>query len=348
MGSFNVACMASHQVITPNTEVIIFPIYQESSFNPIKISNNNQHFSPYGISHSNCYPNAFWNYAGPLIRASYSDYGTFELLNTKENIDNIIQFFNHLFIKSFKTEKGMHEYRDSSFNIKEIYNSKSTYSFNELSSIWKEIEHAITNNRLFVSDYNEQPRQLKLTAIHHITADYLIELYNTTTTFSNLSLEMKSYFKYYVQTQLQRVINRKIDNDNTSKQFDFLGHKIAMLDGYNINGREISIFYDKFEPILDIVNEFHKKNPNKTQLPNNIINNLFKEHYSQIQHRYIHNSLDMLNIKLYPLFSASQDNENIMGQNYAKMITTVSEKINQEINQNYSEINKSSKINRHI
>lgn len=63
MGSFNTACFATRQTITPGDEVVLIPISQNTSGKPINIFQpDGKKLQVFGCFDTTCYPTAFWDY----------------------------------------------------------------------------------------------------------------------------------------------------------------------------------------------------------------------------------------------------------------------------------------------
>lgn len=337
MGSFNTSCMVSQQVIVPGAETIILPIQQQATYNPVEISKDGKEMSQYGFAHTTCYPTAFWGYAGPMIRGTYDDYGRFNLDNTPENNVNLNAFFNTLIETAFNSKQGDNEYHDHAFDIHSLYDTKKEYSFAELEGIWEKVWDVAQENRVFVSNYQGEPRNLQFAVIHRAAADYLIDSVGKLTNYSGQSYEQKSYFKNYIQSQLTRMLEVFKDKKKVSDTFTFFASQMTSLSNYRIGEQEgayISQYYDNFSSVMDAIEAFSEKNPNTTELPEELIDTLFEIFEPQIQHRYLHVGLDHLNIKLSPMVYASQDYDNDMGKSFAKMIRSVSSQVNKEIKAN--------------
>lgn len=336
MGSFNTNCMVSQQVIVPHAEVIILPIVQQATYNPVEITKDGTETSQYGFAHTTCYPTAFWGYAGPMIRGTYDDYGNFELLDTEDNNFNLISFFQHLKRDAFNTKAGENQYHDHSFDIHSLYDPKKIYSFAELVTIWDSIWEVASENRVFLQDYNGHARNLQFAVIHHAAADYLISTVNQFTSYSGQSYEQKTYFKEYISNQLSTMFGIFKDKKRADT-FSFFASQLASLSNYRLGDQEgayISQFYTNWNPIMDAIENFTKDNPDAEQLSDTLIDELFDIFKSQIDHRYLHVGLDNLNIKLSPMVYASQDYSNATGKSYSKMVKTVSAQIIKEIKAN--------------
>lgn len=329
--------MVSQQVIVPGAEVVILPIHQQATYHPVEISKDGKELSQYGFAHTTCYPTAFWGYAGPMVRGKYDDYGRFEIFDTEQNRVNMLSFFNYLLTDSFVTKQGENEYHDHAFDMKSIFDTTKEFSFEELVKIWDSVWEVAQENRIFIADYDNVPRNLQFAVIHHSAAAYLIESVNTSSSYDNNSYEQKTYFKKYIQGQLDRMIKIFENKKELGDTFSFFASQMASLSNYRIGEQEgcyISRFYDNWDPIMDAFNDFKENNKDISKLSDELIDVLFEHFKPQLDHRYLHVGLDYLNIKLSPMIYASQDYDNSTGKSFAKMVRSVSADINKEIKAN--------------
>lgn len=342
MGSFNTTCFASQQTIIPGAKCVIIPIAQQATFNPVPIEKNGEQFAPWGIANSTCYPSCFWGHSGQIIRGTYYDYGRFELDETIENTMALVSLFQELLENSYVTKQGKNEYHDIPFNMQELYNPQELYSFEELLEIWEKIWDVTQEHRLFINDYHKSPRQFQFAVMHEKTAQYLIDKVSSFSSYGGQSYEQKSYFKDYVQSKLSRVIDffNKKEARNPKEAFSFFSMQISSLDNYRIGDQEgtyLSIHYNHYEAVENIIDKFVTNNTDLTQVSNQIIDELFNVFKPQLDHRYIHAGLDHLNIKLTPMVYAGQDYSNDIGNAYLEMIQSVNQSINDEIKEKYGD-----------
>lgn len=338
MGSFNTSCMVTQQTIVPSAEAVILPISKQATYSPVEMTKNGQEFSQFGFAHTTCYPTAFWGYGGPMLRGTYDDYGRFDLDNTEENRLNLLSFFNHLLDNAFTTKQGENQYHDHGFYMEKLYQRQKQYTFVELESIWETVWEVASQNRLFVSNYQGEPRNLQFAVMHRAAADYLIETVNKFKSYDGTSYEQKAYFTNYVQSQLSRMISLFKHKKELGDTFSFFGTQLSSLSSYLLGQNEgcyIGHYYDNFNEVMDLIEQHVNNNPESETFSEELIDNLFNLFKVQLDHRHIHEGLNYLNIKLSPMVYASQDYDNSVGKAYAKMIRSVSSRINKEIKANW-------------
>lgn len=335
MGSFNTSCMVSQQVITPGAEVVIFPIRQESTYNPVELSSGDKKFSIYGVSNSTCYPTAFWGYAGPMIHGKYDDYGRFELSDTEETKESLITFFDLLHKESLVTSQGENKSHDLAFDMKNIYTPKVSYSFEQLIEIWDTMFEVSSKCRLFIKSHYGEPKNLQFAVVHKAAADYLKNITNEKVGWDDSSYEKSIFFKKYMQSQVDRTVNTFPAWDE-KRVLEWVISKVSFLEGYRIGeteGAHFSFYHDAFDKVIDLMEE----NDNVAvgfQVTDEFTNKMLDILSLHIDHRYIHSGMESLGIKLSPMVYASQDYDNETGKAYASMVQAVSREVLREIKVN--------------
>ena len=85
MGSFNIRCFASNQIIAEGNACRIIPIVQSSSFKRAEVSYGDKTYLVSGASNSSCSASSLWGQASAMLEGKYTDCGTFELSCTPLN-----------------------------------------------------------------------------------------------------------------------------------------------------------------------------------------------------------------------------------------------------------------------
>lgn len=326
MGSFNTTCFVSQQTIVPGAQAYIIPIYQSHNYNKIILEANGNIYEELGNYSSTCYPTSFWDYAGPIFKGKYDDYGCFVLNDTDENHNSLVVFFDSLLEKLFITQQGENEYHDLPIDFKTIYNYKKEYSFTELHEIWDKMWEVGQKGRLYISDFDNNPCQLQFSVIHEATANYLMNDF-----YNKGDDHRKEYFKNYIKKPLEEIF------DDEKKSFFFIS-RLFSLERFNI-GEGTGAYYHFYSDIgslsEDIIKEYESEK--LEDCLSELTEKLYNLFSTQIEHRYIHHALCLLNIKLSPMVYASQDYSNDIGIDYKKMVNNVNAKIIEEIKARWDE-----------
>jgi hypothetical protein len=341
MGSFNTTCFVSQQTIAPGDEAIIFPIKQQSTYRPVELilkSNGNKKVEKYGYCNSNCYPTAFWAYCGPMIRATYDDYGRFTLDEDEDNIINLVSFLNILSKSVCDVKQGENEYHDHSLEFDKIYDPKQQYSFEQLVSVWDKVWTVASKSRLFI-DGNKEPFPVAFAVMHKASSDYFIDSVSKYKGWDGESYEMKSYFNAYINRyfkQMKEVFKEELNDSNLA----FACSSIMRLEDFRI-GEQEGTYYSPYYRVAKEVNQefvaYVKANPTVKKIPKKFTNKFLDYFKSQIEHRYIATGLTHMGLTLSPMVYASQDYHNEMGNSYLEMIQVVNKKVNLLVKEKYGE-----------
>ena len=330
MGSFNMTCFASQHTISTNNKAIIIPISQKATYNPVEISLGDLKISQYGFSHTSCYPDAFWGYAGPIIEGTYDDYGSFDLTDSEDNKRNIVTFFNILHEKLFKVEQGENSCHDLPIDFQSIYNPNTEYSFSELRSIWDCMWLVGQKNRLFIKEKNSA-RQLQFALLHQ-KAYKFFESYCKELTYNNKKID--EIFEDFIQSKqrfllqpLKALENEGIEELKKESIIDVLDYGVSSLINFdNMNfGNSFHYWdlYDNKKELIEVIKDFYKKHPEDKKFNQITIAKIKKLCATSLKHRMIHIGMESFNIKLSPMTYGYQDYSNDVGKSFLKMIQKI-------------------------
>ena len=336
MGSFNTTCFVSKQNITRGDNVIIFPIIKQKTYNKVELDVNThdgiKKMERYGYCDTICYPTAFWGYSGPMIYAQYDDYGQFELEDSEGNIHNLISFFNHLSTNICDVKEGENRSNESALVFDEIYDSKKQYTFKELKEVWNKIWNIFQQSRLFINKRNE-PQSLAFAVMHQVTGEYLIKSYGKNKDWDDVSLEINSYFHTYINKMFKKM-KEPVEEDMASFHQAYMTSNTMRLEGFGVGEQEgtyLSLHYSTNKETTNKFKNFIKDNLHLKSVPKKFTKELFKDFEQQIKHRYIASALSVLQLKLSPMISSGQDNKNVTGSEYLKMIESINKKVNEMV-----------------
>ena len=325
--------MVSHQTIIPGDQCIILPISQQTSYERVEIINRRtqENTKKYGYCASTCYSTAFWGYSGPIITGKYDDYGCFDIGNTESNINNMISFFNFLYERSCDVLQGNNQYHDHSLQFVSLYNPKNQYTFTELVHVWDKIWEVSQQSRLFVLNYNNEPVNLAFAVVHRVCVDYMIEQVSTCENLRGQSLEPLSYFRNYINTKYDKLV--EVFKDSLTESMSYIASCIAGMDDFGIGDKEGTYirnwYLDSRRPIIKFILDYFKNNPETTSFNDDAIDELCELLSDQIEHRYISMCIDRYNIKLSPMVYTGQDYSNEIGNSFLSLIKNVNERVRQ-------------------
>lgn len=327
MGSFNMTCFASQHTISYKNKVIILPISQKATFEPVELSLGDLYISQYGFANTICYPDAFWGYAGPIIEGTYHDYGQFHLTESINNQRNIIHFFNILHEKLFKVKQGSNSSHDLPIDFQSMYDPTKEYSFCELHKIWNDMWQVGQENRLFIKK-NNSASQLQFALLHH-KAYKFFENYCNTLTYNGKNMDV--IFDDFIQSKDLFLMNPMKDlvkfpdmKEALEDLLDYGAGSVLNLDSFHFgNSFHYNNLYGGKKEIIEVLQDFYKKHPTDKTFNKTTVNKIKKICATALKHRMIHVGLEHFNIKLSPMTYGYQDYNNEGGKNFSKFIQTV-------------------------
>lgn len=316
MGSFNTSCCVSHQTISSNDKAVLIPIVQQKSYSKVNlIDSNNINHSLYSYTDSTCYCESFWKPYSTHLEVIYDDYGQVDIIENEYNVKSLNILFSYLYDNSLITQLGENEYHDLSFNIRLKYEKDKEYTFEELVGVYKYLEEVTNEYRVFInSNKSISPIAFSIVSIH--TYNYLTNSHSEYTDYENNLVTKKS--------QIAKHYNNIKEYSNTLSIF-YMSNLLQLSDMYI--GREGTpktaysklIDYDNIKNIIYCDEEEIE-----------IIDKLYKEFEKILDFRYFINGLNIINCKLIPMYYASQDYNNSIGDMYLDMLNNVNQLINKD------------------
>ena len=174
--------------------------------------------------------------------------------------------------------------------------------------------------------------------MHASAGKYLVDSVCKGKTWSGDGLEIEPYFHTYLNKKLQENLEIFSDKKDISSIASFFATQIIGLEVYQVGNSEGS-FIRKNHSIsdapMDALVNYLKSNPNFIEIPKSISLELFEQFKSQIEHRYIDEGLNNLNIRISPMVYATQDYDNTLGNEYLKMVNSVNQEINSNLSKRY-------------
>ena len=86
MGSFNMRCFASGQIIGPGDPYWVIPIKRELTYSARKLTVRGESKERYGTSASFCYPGSYWAPVSGPILLRYEDCCSGKLVHSRANV----------------------------------------------------------------------------------------------------------------------------------------------------------------------------------------------------------------------------------------------------------------------
>lgn len=344
MGSFNTTCFVSQQTISTDDEVIVLPILQQTTYEPVNILIKNRiginEVKKYGYTSSTCYSTSFWGYAGPILRGTYDDYGKVIFEDTPENHKNMAYFLSELSAVICETLEGENKSHDLPLVFSSIYNPSEENSFEKMVEAMDKLWEVASEARVFVRDWKGEPVNLAFSTMHASAGKYLVDSVSKGKSWDGASLEPKSYFHHYLNKKLKEHLEIFGDKKEVSSIANFYASQIFGFDGYNVGSSEGSFIRNNYsfpDDSIEKIIQYFKENPNSTEIPTTLSSELYENLKPQIEHRYLDEGLNNLNIRLSPMVYAPQDYDNTLGNDYLEMVKSVNTTIKTKLVEKYGE-----------
>lgn len=312
MGSFNTTCFASMQTIASGDECFIIPIIQKKGYRPVEISRGEQKFSPHGVTDSTCYCTAFWKPIGRPVSAVYDDYGRVVIHPTVDNMRSLSSFYKENKKRFFKTEEGENSSHDLAYDPETIEITKpieTTYD------MW---DVAVHEHRVFIADYDGNPCQFQWAIISKEAVNNLVKYVENSKNYDKTSNKIEAFIKR-LEVQYEEIL---ADNGKLKPEKDDAITRMSMrwfltdrlFDRICNSGEGYQLYaHDLKEEIMDeLKGQISFSDSVKIKLTN------------MIREYYIYSGLIGLNIKIQPMFYASQDYDNSIGKEYSKFVLATS------------------------
>lgn len=353
MGSFNVTCFASNQIIVTSQKVRVFGIHLSSSFNPVKLSKGDVAAERFGCARVSHGPNSIWQPLGSGLRGSYNDYGKFEFDLTGESRASAINLILEVLIYSFIAEEGENSSHELAFNLKAFIEHNTPELFKVISSLKQfdtynsvyisatdddisacldYIQEAVQEDRVFLSEYNGAIVPFKFAVVSEIAYQEFIKYQESKFNFRGLPLDRKSYLTRVVQDCHAKVIRmREIRKAATppreSTAFDDSSSFFTALCDNVIRDSENACvssteYLDLFMEFAD--NMYVQKNITDEDLISNLI--------PICADYYFFKGLDSVNVSITPVLYSNQGYSNSEGTAYAEIVANISKAVTRDLN----------------
>ena len=348
MGSFNISCFATRQIINPNHSVKVVPVLQESAYHEAKATfGSDPSVVLIGGSNSCCYSNAFWSPLSPFIDAKYADYGNFEFSFEGHNRKFVAQFLNTIFKAAAVVDQGENEYHEKAFNFQEYVaiNAPVLHStlvntswFEELAKGFEEVPDeeliacmeyvakGIWDSRVFVKNYNGIPREVTFAVVSAITFDTFVSHIETTPKYGRNPVTRKAAALAGLAAANRQVASIKKIREQRN---------LAMSD--------VDVYFSFSEGLLSqIFSENSSTGFNKLRAPFEgdalalsekfLAGTISEDEISiemaeWLQSAYFVSALNYFNIPIAPSITGGQEYDNRPGLEYASLVSKISEAI---------------------
>lgn len=349
MGSFNIQCCVSQQVISNGNPCYVVPILQSRTYNPISMQHKGETLEMYGVAHTLCSPDSLWSPVAPFIEAVYNDYGQVSPIDTPVNRVAIVEFFTDMLNLAPVVLEGENQCHDLAFDLKRFvgdeapglaaalaerkspYQSRidaSPLDFEELKEVWDYVWTAVDENRVFRADYGGNLRPLQFAAIHKTAALRMIRYVEEMRVKPRDSYELVQYLKNlieYAETRQTEYLDKAPENRLLLKRMRLTDGLRFRLDDSGAHGLMFAFTEETYSLVeaymqgsLTVEDMAEKLRPLLTGV-------------------YVTKAMDWLHLAYSPIFTGSQDYDNESGRQYAALIADISREVTQQQKEHYGE-----------
>jgi len=332
MGSFNVKCFVSGQVIAEYEKCRVAVILQNSTFRSAKLLFRGGESEMYGIRHAGSGIDCHWEAMTALLSATYSDCSTFKFDGTPENQAILAEFFNEMFRQAATT---LADERAPRFDFRALVAEHAPklhallaaqkhffesiepeqLDFEEAFALWDELEDAIVEERVFVANGSQVIRPLKLAAMHEVSYQRLVALAESTSNHSGLSFTRDHYFTRAFEVLKEELATIEDDLKRFSRKDLFRERlRVGMESGH---AHPVSwVFRRRFEAAVDAVVEDGKP-----------VQHFLEVCKTPVEMLYALRGLTILGVPYAPITFAGQDYDNVTGKRYADFVAGTAQEI---------------------
>lgn len=353
MGSYNLTCFSSNQVINEGQKVRLFGIKQSTTFRPVRLTKNGETVSRFGSSNTICGPNAYWTFVAPSISATYRDSGHFDFDLSGLNKWAAVYLICEIFNLSFVAEQGENSAREPKFDFKAQVQQRSSSLFEILSSNnklrlsysnkeWEQVPDeeikdiltylidSVKDHRVFMLTHFEAIVPFQFAVVSQISFDSFIsvqELYDSD--FSE-AVSRTSAVANAIKEAHSFVLNRDKSEDTSDATRSNLFDKSCFFRGlFDTLFRGASGGSEQGAPYVDLLFEYAdavccSKSMTDEQLAEKL--------FPLISDKYFFDSLFEFNLPFIPFMYAGQDFFNDRGAAYAELVSGISKEMTNDIN----------------
>jgi hypothetical protein len=330
MGSFNVKCFVSGQVIAENERCRVAVILQRSTFRPAKLVFGDTEQELYGIRNAASSPDCHWRAMTALLSGVYSDCSTFTFDETPENRAILAEFYNGMF---HRAATSMADERDKAFDFKALTAehapklharlSAQTHfldsiapehlDFEEATALWDELEEAINEDRVFVANGSQVLRPLQLAVMHEVSFNRLVALAESTPEDGSFAREV------YFTRAFAELAEELADVEDEMKRFvrkDSFREHLRMRMSSDETHAITWLFRRRFDAAVDAVVDGGR-----------CVSHFIEVCEAPLSLLYAARGLGMLRVAYEPVMYAGQDYDNVTGRRYADFVAGAADEI---------------------
>lgn len=350
MGSFNYKCFASQQAVSDGDACRVVILAQQEGYKPALVHRPGAtaHEQVSQVTFNGMYPNAYWYPLSGFLPAVYKDYGNFKLGKDDQTLQGALAFLAHLrncCVVTKKTEDHagfdleallrtapcLHARLDNLENGP--FTAPEPQLYPQLSAVWKALLKAIDDQQVFVRALLGTIRQLTLTVVHEHAYQALVDMTVQTPAIHWGSNDFQCFTRKVFELAAESLkMYAGVVNDlpEDVKERFLIGRTAAVVyEAVTTRSGLESGLCSAFRRRLEShdVAAAVKADPSGSALQAVLM--------PVLQDLYAIKALDNMDLVFTPSITMPADDGNSAGEQYAKFVAAVSEKVTHDMDQRY-------------
>ena len=337
MGSFNTACFASRQVITPGDQVVLIPIMQYVG-EPVEIIDRfktGESLFPLAPFQTTCYSTCFWRYFSQFIEAEYDDYGEFTFTESPDNIERVRHMLKKLGDEMFETKLGENQYHDVAINIPKIDDNSDLEA---IKLAWGEIMNGVFESRVFVKNFYGRPVAFSIASMLRITFDELLSIVSKEKLYDGTKLDIDSMCIHGFKSgfSLFSDIDESTEKYLASNLVSLAFNNARYLGGYSGIEVEHPINSSKIDEDAALL-AFRQYTTSGNKDFSAMVELVKPKVEWPMKNLLVNAALGRMEIRIEPSYYVGQDYSNDIGVMYKKFVTKVSKEHTKSLKEKYND-----------
>ncbi|KWA84287.1 hypothetical protein WL29_23305 [Burkholderia ubonensis] len=332
MGSFNIKCGVSGQVIAEREKCRVMVILQQATYSPAQVVYRDEAHSLYGVRNSGGI-DSLWSPMTGFLSGTYADYSKVTLDATPENQAILAEFFNGLYKEVALTQASE---RDPAFDFKALVLEKAPklhtalakqthpldslpareLDLDEAMKLWDALQKATIHDRVFCVNGNKVLRPLKIAAVHEVTFHRLVALAESIRMYDESTYARNDYFTRAFSNLKEELADVTCNDMKRFVRKDLFRDTLRMGMPSKLSHSLLWAFRRTLDVGVDAVADKGEPVSYFLEVCKGLLDGL-----------YALKGIDRLNVQLSPIEYAGQDYNNATGKLYAEFVAGASDEI---------------------
>jgi hypothetical protein len=301
MGSFNINCFATNQVMSAHDRCRIFAVRQSLGYEKAVLSKSSDTiYSPMG---SICYPNTFWTPITNTVLCKYDDYGKFVVDHTPAS-----EYMLSTVLSSIYDVNA--DNRNEALIVEDLKNDLKNGKFQEtLDTIFDHLQ----DSRLYGSG-DDRVASIKFACMYEGAYQEILSSANKLESYDGTTLDVRSYISRVFDDGGQ-ANSANVDDNKTILKIHRMVDKLQNVKTYE----SCSYIHVSLSILYDIIENYYTGKITKNEAIDQIA--------PWLEDKWVLSHLDSYGIKITPIVYAGQDYLNNRGKKYLGLVKIVNDQI---------------------